>query len=114
MAPPAGLGEQRLNFDQVVPFRMHSARARRCNRPCRAGTPRRQAFADFCERHAELDDYALFMALAEQHNWRDGGLGCAAGGTATRSRWPRRATHAERIAFWTFCQWCFFRQWLAR
>ena len=21
--------------------------------------------------------------------------------------------HAERIAFWTFCQWCFFRQWLA-
>ena len=22
-----------------------------------------------------------------------------------------RETHRERIAFWVFCQWCFFRQW---
>ena len=24
-----------------------------------------------------------------------------------------RQKHAQRIAFWTFCQWCFYRQWLA-
>ena len=34
--------------------------------------------------------------------------------SATGSRWARaaRVEHAERIAFHTFCQWCFYRQWL--
>jgi 4-alpha-glucanotransferase len=54
------------------------------------------------------------MALAEHHGWRD----WCEWPDGQSSRTPQaltsaRAAHAERIAFWTFCQWCFFRQWQA-
>ena len=71
-------------------------------------------FASFCTAEAHwLDDYALFMSLAEQHgaDWR---------------RWPAelvrrepaalaaaRVALGEALRFWQFGQWCFARQWAA-
>ena len=112
---PAGLAEQRLNFASVVPFRMDRL-ARAAQRfAAQASAEERADLQAFCERHADwLPEHVLFMTLAEQHNWRD----WSSWDAPLAARNPvalaaARQIHAERIAFWTFCQWCFFRQWLA-
>jgi len=69
----------------------------------------------FCATQADwLDDYALFMALCEATDWAD----WSTWGAGLAQRQPAalaaaRTRHAERIHFWRFCQWCFFRQWAA-
>jgi 4-alpha-glucanotransferase len=113
LVPATGFHEHRLDFAAVVPWRMerlHRAAARF------AGSARpaeRHAFDAFCSQHASwLDDYALFMALADAHHWQPW------------CDWPpplarrdadalaqARTHHAAAVAFWQFCQWCFFRQW---
>ncbi len=115
ITPPAGLAEQRLNFASVVPFRMDRL-ARAAQRfAAQASAEERADLQAFCERHADwLPEHVLFMTLAEQHNWRD----WSSWDAPLAARNPvalaaARQIHAERIAFWTFCQWCFFRQWLA-
>jgi 4-alpha-glucanotransferase len=115
IAPPAGIEDQRLNFAAVVPFRMDRL-ARAAQRfAARATEGERAELQAFCEAHADwLPDHALFMTLAELHGWRDWSDWDA----ALAARQPRalaeaRERHAQRVAFWTFCQWCFFRQWLA-
>ena len=72
-----------------------------------------QEYDEFCEdEKAWLDDYALFMAIAEHHNNQEWSL------------WPADLVHrnqqalsrakieyADEIGFWKFCQWCFAHQW---
>ncbi len=113
--PVAGLLDTHIDYAVVHPYRMQRlALAAQRFLVLPALDDRQLEFAAFCARHAHwLDDYALFMALSEAlvaPDW------CA---------WPRplaqrdvaalaeaRQVHAERIAFWKFGQWCFFRQWL--
>lgn len=113
LAPPADIAEHRLNFAAVVPFRMARlarAAARFASAPNAAD---QAAFGAFCVQHASwLEDYALFMSLADHHGWRDWSdweepLAKRRAGALRAAR----KEHAERIAFWKFCQWCFFRQW---
>ena len=80
------------------------------------GTPQqREAYAEFVAgQRSWLDDYALFMALCEANDWRD----WCDWAPALASRQPQalaaaRAEVGARIHFWQFCQWAFFRQWLA-
>ena len=115
IVPPAAIDEQRLNFAAVVPFRMDRL-ARAAQRfQAQASAAQRAELHTFVERHADwLPDHALFMTLAERHGWRD----WCEWDAPLAARNPvalaaAREVHAERIAFWTFCQWCFFRQWLA-
>ncbi len=113
--PPAAIDEQRLNFAAVVPFRMDRLSRAAQRFAVQASDAERAELQAFAERHADwLPDYALFMTLAERHGWRDWSDWDA----PLASRNPvalasARDVHAERVAFWTFCQWCFFRQWLA-
>ncbi len=115
VAPVAALDARRVDFAAMVPFRMERL-ARAATRFAQRATPQQRAeLADFERRHADwLPDYALFMALAEHLGWRDwcewpDGLAVRAPAALQRAR----EAHRERIAFWTFCQWCFFRQWTA-
>ncbi|MFT3665679.1 4-alpha-glucanotransferase [Piscinibacter sp.] len=115
LVPPAGIAEQRLNFAAVVPFRMDRL-ARAAQRfAAQANAQERAELHAFCERHADwLPDHALFMTLAEQRlsrDWCDWEAPLAARNPVALA--SARHVHAERVAFWTFCQWCFFRQWLA-
>ena len=115
LEPVPGLRPERVDFGVVQPYRMQRlawAAQRFGSLP--PGDPRHLDFVAFCDRHASwLDDYSLFMALSEAH------------GPALWSDWPdplrRREpaalaaavqAQAERIGFWKFCQWSFFRQWL--
>jgi len=115
LEPVAALSEQRVDYAVVQPYRMQRlAWAAQRFAALPTADERRAQFAAFCAAHAGwLDDYALFMALSEAHEfciwpqWPE----------ALRRREPPALAaaaqqHAERIAFWKFCQWSFFRQWL--
>jgi 4-alpha-glucanotransferase len=113
LVPTPGLVAEKVDFAQMVPFRMERL-AKAAARFAAEGTAeQRQAFAAFAESQASwLPDYALFMALCESLCWRDWcewEPGLAKREPAALAK--ARALHAERIAFWQFCQWAFFRQW---
>ena len=111
---PALKGE-RVDFSAVVPYRMDRlARAAACFSNSTDGADH-EDYRAFCDTHASwLEDYALFMALADHFEWRDWSDWSA--GLARRepaALREARLQHAQRIAFWKFCQWRFFRQWEA-
>ncbi len=115
LAPVAGLDDDKVNFAAMYPFRMQRL-ARAAKRFAAAGTPAQRAdFAGFLDEHASwMDDFSLFMSLCEAQDWRDW---CEWEPALVR-REPAalaaaRTAHAERIAFWQFCQWRFYRQWAA-
>jgi len=115
LAPAVGLDDERVNFAAMVPFRMQRL-ALAAERFAAAGTPQqRQAYAEFVAgQRSWLDDYALFMALCEANDWRD----WCDWAPELAARQPQalaaaRAEHGARVHFWQFCQWAFFRQWLA-
>ncbi len=70
-------------------------------------------FEAFCASEQPwLDDYSLFMALAEKFEWRDWAYWEP--GLAKRDKKALEkavAEQASEIEFWNFCQWNFFRQW---
>lgn len=83
-----------------------------CARSGHAADP---AYGDFCAANAHwLEDYALFMALKEQH----GGHSWQQWEAPLRLRLPD-ALEASRqglvgeLEFWRFCQYKFFQQWSA-
>lgn len=108
------LDAAKVDFALMVPFRMQRL-AKAAQRFAAAATAeQRRAFDDFKRAQQPwLADYALFMALCEANDWRDWCdwepelVAREAGALA-----DARARHAERVAFWEFCQWAFFRQWL--
>ncbi|MDR2195926.1 MAG: 4-alpha-glucanotransferase [Gallionellaceae bacterium] len=67
----------------------------------------------FCQtERAWLDDYALFMAIAASgygHDWNAWPAPLA--GREPSALQQAEHDHANEIAFWKFCQWCFARQW---
>lgn len=115
LEPGAGLADERVDFRAVVPYRMaRLARAAERFTAQRDAAAQRE-FQDFCGAHATwLDDYALYMALAEGAggiDWADWAPGLALRDANALA--GARQEHRERIAFWKFAQWCFFRQWQA-
>ena len=113
LVAPSDFHDARVQFGAVVPWRM--ARLERAAGAF-AQSPQASDQADhaaFCEIQASwLDDYALFMALDEvqgHKRWGDWPRPLAQRDPAALQQIAE--THAARIAFWKFCQWCFFRQW---
>ncbi len=113
LGPTAGLDKARVDFAQMWPFRMQRLAKAATAFEARATADERADLERFADAHAEwLPDYALFMTLAEANDWRDW---CDWDPPLAR-REPSalaaaRREHATRVAFWTFCQWCFYRQW---
>jgi len=103
----------KIDFGQIYPFRMSRLKlaAERFRQARDAETTAR--YQQFCQEQAQwLDDFALFMTLAEASGWRD----WCDWDAALARRNPQALAqahehHAERVAFWKFCQWCFFHQW---
>jgi 4-alpha-glucanotransferase len=111
--PDPNVAATRVHFGVVVPWRLERLERAAAQFAARASDADRTALAAFCARESEwLDDYALFMALADQTPGRDW---CA---------WPQALArrdpgalaaatlqHAARIAAHKFWQWRFFEQW---
>jgi 4-alpha-glucanotransferase len=114
LEPTPGLTDQTLNFAAVVPYRMERLTRAAQGFAAQASAVDLADYESFCAAHASwLDDYALFMALAETYpgrDWCDWDAALAAREPAALAQATK--THAQRIGFWKFCQWCFFRQWL--
>ena len=113
LAPDSTFSDERLNFAAVVPWRMaHLEKAAR-RFALEASALERADQAAFAESQSDwLPDYVLFMTLADANGWRDWRDWPAP--LAQRDHAAMQAAkeqHSSRVAFWTFCQWCFFRQW---
>ncbi len=103
----------RVDFALLHSFRME--RLRRAAESFFMSRPDKmhRSYEEFCLAEGEwLEDYALFMTIAERENWREW------------NHWPKdialrnsQVLHrlkqdcADKISFWKFCQWCFARQW---
>ncbi len=103
----------RVNFAHMVPWRVQQL-SNAARRFAARATPEQLAdYTRFCTTHAAwLNDYALFMALAESHGWTE--WNTWPDGLAKRQPAAMAAAqekHADRITFWKFCQWRFFGQW---
>jgi 4-alpha-glucanotransferase len=111
--PAPGFSDAAVQFEAVVPYRM--ARLERAARQFAVSATKQECaeLADFCAAQASwLANYALFMALSEQYGgraWSDWAPELAA--REPEALAVATQAHAERIDFWVFCQWCFFRQW---
>ncbi|MEX8520230.1 MAG: 4-alpha-glucanotransferase [Leptothrix sp. (in: b-proteobacteria)] len=113
LQPAPGFSARMVRYDAVLPFRMVRL-ARAAQRfEAQASAEERADLAAFQAEHAAwLADYALFMALDEHFDgrpWSDWDAPLAAREPAALATAAER--FAGRIRFWTFCQWCFFRQW---
>ena len=115
LVPVAGLDNAQVNFAAMYPFRM-ARLVKAATAFAAQGDAAQQAdHARFVAEHQSwLEDYALFMALCESLDWKD----WCDWDPALARREPAalaaaRTEHAARIAFWKFCQWSFYRQWLA-
>jgi 4-alpha-glucanotransferase len=115
LVPDPSFAEEHLYFEAVIPWRMARLEKAASRFAQIASSDERDGIAAFQRAHAAwLDDYALFMTLADaydQLDWCDWPVALA-------QREPRaldaaRQQYLSQIGFWTFCQWCFFRQWHA-
>lgn len=103
---------QRVDYGLVHQYRM--ARLRIAASRFLADKQHHHAeFAAFCSAEQSwLDDYALFMALAEKFAWQDWRhWGPRLARRENKALLKATADLADEIEFWRFCQWCFFRQW---
>lgn len=105
----AEFSEYRVEFEKVIPYK------KRLMQKAYQNFQRQLPFVDFDEfsRNQQwLNDYALFMSLREQHeegSWCDWPRELAAREPAALAQWARKLS--DRVNFYKFEQFCFFRQW---
>ncbi len=113
LIPLAGFEHKRVDFPLVCGYRMERLRRASRNFFASVHDDMHREYTEFCISEKDwLDDYALFMTIAELENGREW------------SQWPLNLvqreqqaldqvemTYADDVGFWKFCQWCFSRQW---
>ena len=113
ITPHPDFQSERVNFTLVRPFRIERLRRAAKNFFASVHDDMHRDYTEFCITESEwLEDYALFMTIAEREN------GCE------WNHWPVKLAHrepqalrhiektcADEVGFWKFCQWCFARQW---
>lgn len=115
LIPHPDFRADRTNYGLLRSFRMERLR-RAAKRFFAFGNETvHKAYDEFCRAESEwLEDYALFMTIAQQQSWREWSYWPA--GLAYRYPQALRGIEqdcADEVGFWKFCQWCFARQWLA-
>ncbi len=112
--PPA-LPPERVEFGPVIDYKTKLLNRACENFKARALAGQRQAFAQFCEEQASwLDDFALFMALKEQHSlhpWDEWEPALARRQPAALER--ARAALKDKVENVKYKQWQFLDQWLS-
>ncbi len=113
LAPVPGLSAEKVDYAFVHPFRMERLHRAALKFAASGTAAQREDFAAFQKDHATwLGDFALFMSLCEERDWKDW---CDwepdLAKRAPAALASARAQHAQRMHFWQFCQWRFYRQW---
>ena len=113
LKPHPDFRPDRVDYTLLRPFHMERLRRAARNFFASGHDDMHRSYTEFCIAENEwLEDYALFMTIAEHESWREW------------SHWPKELAHrepkalalkekscADEIGFWKFCQWCFERQW---
>ncbi|MBI3902477.1 MAG: 4-alpha-glucanotransferase [Nitrosomonadales bacterium] len=112
LLPDPGFKAQKVNYGVVHQYRMDKLRIA-ADRFIADKQHYHAEFEAFCAAEQSwLDDYALFMALADKFNWQDWGSWEPSLARREKKALLKAAAElAGEIEFWNFCQWCFFRQW---
>ena len=114
LIPDPEFNADRVHFDPVKSYRMQRLQTAAHRFFSIPGKSNYAEYLAFCEAEKHwLDDFALFKAIEHHEQGRKW------------NQWPvelvRRdpnaladanQRYAEEVAFWKFCQWCFYRQWL--
>jgi 4-alpha-glucanotransferase len=110
--PTPGFEVSKVDFADVVPWRLANLRRAFEGFCTRAKQPELQVFEAWCLQQAYwLDDYALFMALETAHagqTWWQWPADLARREPAALKR--ARKAHQAEMRFWQFVQWCFDTQ----
>jgi 4-alpha-glucanotransferase len=107
----AGFAAHRVDYSVVYRYRMEKLHI--AAKHFFAKKQDRAEYEAFCvTEQSWLEDYAIFMALAEKFGWRD----WAHWEPSLAKRENKALAKAKlelshEIEFWRFCQWNFFRQW---
>jgi 4-alpha-glucanotransferase len=111
LLPDPAFNEQKVDYGAVYAYRMDKLRS--AAKRFFATGHHHAEFEAFCTTEQSwLDDYALFMALAEKFSWQDWGRWEPGLARREKKALDKATTRqANAIRFWKFCQWCFFRQW---
>jgi 4-alpha-glucanotransferase len=113
LTPHPDFQSERIDFTLVRPFRIERLRRAAKNFFASSHNDMHREYTEFCiVENGWLDDYALFMTIAERESGSEW------------SHWPMELadrepqalrlierTCADEVSFWKFCQWCFARQW---
>ena len=113
LTPNPDFQSDHVNYLLVRPFRMGRLHRAAQNFFASGNVDMQRSYTEYCSRQNKwLDDYALFMTIAEREV------------DSVWSHWPIELSHREphalsqikegcsdKISFWKFCQWCFDRQW---
>jgi len=115
LEPLAAFKSERVEYGLVKAYRLERLRIAAGRFFAHADKKSRASYETFCKQAAVwLDDYALFMTIAEQQQWQE----WSAWPQSLASRDPQSLAlfekqNAQAISFWKFCQWSFARQWFA-
>ena len=106
--------EHEVDFGRVITTKMQVLKEAHRNF-VKSATPKQQKdFDAFCERQAEwLEDYALFMALKDEHAgavWNTWEEKLITRDPKTLEAWKKRLS--QKVSFQKFIQHVFFDQWL--
>jgi 4-alpha-glucanotransferase len=105
--------EDQADFERVTPWKTALLESAGRRFFARASSGDRQRFDSFCQTNASwLDDFALFMALKQQHGgtaWSHWEPGIRWREPAALANWREKL--AQRIAIQKFQQFAFFSQW---
>ncbi len=113
LEPHPGFRPDRVDFSLQGQYRLERLGRASRNFFASPDDAMHESYTRFCiEERAWLDDYARFMTIAGQQEWRNWNQWPAA--LANRDRHALQLfdeANGEKIGFWKFCQWCFDRQW---
>jgi 4-alpha-glucanotransferase len=114
LVPHPEFHRDRVNFALQGPFRLERLRRAAKHFFASGDEAMRNAYTEFCLVECEwLEDYARFMTIAEQQDWRHWNLWPAAlANRETQALLLLEAISSDKINFWKFCQWCFANQWM--
>ena len=113
LVPDPAFRDNQINFAVTLPFRLERLRRAASNFFAKRNSEMFRLYEAFCiSENAWLEDYALFMTIAQLEQARPWNM------------WPKnlaqrdthallgiQKSHADEIAFWKFCQWSYARQW---
>ena len=111
----ASFSASQVDFGKVIPFRINLLRHAAKSFFAHSNAADKADFETFTAQNKSwLDDYALFMALKDEHDSKEW---CEWEHDIAQRKLPAmekaRVELKEEISFWKFTQWCFTRQWTA-